>query len=107
MHVRKNDFVVVVAGNAKGKEGKVLKVFPVTNRVIVEGVNLIKRHTRPTQTNPQGGVVQKEASIHSSNVMVKDPKTGTATRVGYARTKDAATGKKKVMRVSRKSGDMF
>ena len=107
MHVRKNDFVVVVAGNSKGKEGKVLKVFPATNRVIVEGVNIIKRHTRPTQTNPQGGVVQKEASIHSSNVMVKDLKSGKATRVGYARTKDAATGKKKVMRVSRKSGDMF
>ncbi len=107
MHVRKNDFVVVIAGNSKGKEGKVLKVVPATSRVIVEGVNLIKRHTRPTQSNPQGGVVQKEASIHASNVMVKDPKSGKATRVGYARTKDSQTGKKKVMRVSRKTEDMF
>ncbi|MHB1049494.1 MAG: 50S ribosomal protein L24 [Bacteroidota bacterium] len=107
MHVKKNDIVVVIAGNSKGKEGKVLKVFRETNKVIVEGVNVVKRHTRPSQKNPQGGVVQKEAPIHSSNVMVKDPKSGSATRVGYARTKDAVTGRKKVMRVARKSGEMF
>lgn len=107
MHVKKNDIVVVIAGNAKGKEGKVLKVFRETNKVIVEGVNVVKRHTRPSQKNPQGGVVQKEAPIHSSNVMVKDPKSGAATRVGYARTKDAVTGRKKVMRVAQKSGEMF
>lgn len=107
MHVKKNDIVVVVAGNSRGKEGKVLKVFPETNKVIVEGVNVVKRHTRPSQKNPQGGVVQKEAPISSSNVMVKDPKSGSATRVGYARTTDAATGKKKVMRVAQKSGEMF
>ena len=107
MHVKKNDVVVVVAGNSKGKEGKVLKVFPETGRVIVEGVNVVKRHTRPSQKNPQGGVVQKEAPIHASNVMIKDPKSGEATRVGYARTKDAVSGKKKVMRVSQKSGEMF
>ena len=107
MHVKKNDLVLVITGNAKGKEGKVLKVFPITQRVIVEGVNIVKRHTRPNQQNPQGGVVQKEAPIHVSNVMVKDVKTGAATRVGYSRTTDATTGKKKVMRVSRKSGEMF
>ena len=107
MHVKKNDIVIVIAGNSKGKEGKVLKVFRETNKVIVEGVNVVKRHTRPSQKNPQGGVVQKEAPIHSSNVMVKDPKSGSATRVGYARTKDAVTGRKKVMRVARKSGEMF
>ena len=107
MHVKKNDTVVVIAGNAKGKEGKILKVFPETGRVIVEGVNVVKRHTRPSQSNPQGGVVQKEAPIHASNVMIKDPKSGVATRIGYARTKDAVTGKKKVMRLARNSGEMF
>lgn len=107
MHIKKNDIVVVIAGNSKGKEGKVLKVFSETNKVIIEGVNIVKRHTRPNQKNPQGGVVQKEAPIHSSNVMVKDPKSGEKTRVGYVRTKDAVSGKKKVMRVSQKSGEMF
>ncbi len=107
MHVKKNDIVVVISGNAKGKEGKVLKVFPEKNRVIVEGVNIMKRHTRPTQNNPQGGVVQKEAPIHSSNVMLKDPKSGEKTRVGYSRAKDSVTGKKKVMRIAQKSGELF
>ncbi|MEW5798257.1 MAG: 50S ribosomal protein L24 [Bacteroidota bacterium] len=107
MHVKKNDIVVVVAGNSKGKEGKVLKVFPENHRVIVEGVNVVKRHTRPNQKNPQGGVVQKEAPINASNVMIKDPKSGEKTRIGYARTKDAVSGKKKVMRVAQKSGEMF
>ena len=107
MHVKKNDNIVVVAGNSKGKEGKVLKVFPEKNRVIVEGVNIIKRHTKPSQSNPQGGVVQKEAPINVSNVMLKDPKSGEKTRVGYSRTKDAVSGKKKVMRIAQKSGDAF
>lgn len=107
MHVKKNDIVVVIAGNSKGKEGKVLKVFPENRRVIVEGVNVVKRHTRPNQKNPQGGVVQKEAPINASNVMIKDPKSGEATRVGYVRTKDAVSGKIKVMRVAQKSGEMF
>lgn len=107
MHVKKNDIVVVIAGNARGKEGKVLKVFPETNRVIVEGVNIMKRHTRPSQDNPQGGVVQKEAPIHSSNVMIKDPKTGEKTRIGYSRAKDSVSGKKKVLRVAQKSGDIL
>ncbi|MDD8016998.1 MAG: 50S ribosomal protein L24 [Bacteroidota bacterium] len=107
MNVKKNDIVVVITGNAKGKEGKVLKVFPEKNRIIVEGVNVVKRHTRPSQSNPQGGVVQKEAPFNASNVMVKDPKSGEATRVGYERTKDSVSGKKKVMRVARKSGELF
>ena len=107
MHVKKNDIVIVIAGNSKGKEGKVLKVFPENNRVIVEGVNIVKRHTRPSQKNPQGGVVQKEGPVNSSNVMIKDPKSGEATRIGYSRTKDAVSGKKKVMRISQKSGEMF
>ena len=107
MHVKKNDIVIVISGNSRGKEGKVLKVFPEKNRVIVEGVNIMKRHTRPSQNNPQGGVVQKEAPIHSSNVMLKDPKTGEKTRIGHSRTNDAVSGNKKVMRIAQKSGEMF
>ncbi len=105
MHVRKNDLVIVISGNSKGKEGKVLKVFLETNKVIVEGVNIIKRHTRPSQTNPKGGVVMKEAPIHASNVMIKDPKTGEPTRVSKQRIKDGATGKTKIVRTAKKSGE--
>jgi large subunit ribosomal protein L24 len=68
MKVIKNDTVLVVSGNSKGKKGKVLKVFPKEERVIVEGVNFIKRHTRKSQKNPQGGIVEREAPIHASNV---------------------------------------
>lgn len=82
MKVVKNDTVLVISGNYKGKRGKVLKVFPKDNRVIVEGVNFIKRHTKPTQKNTQGGIVEKEASIHISNLMVVCPKCDTPTRLG-------------------------
>jgi large subunit ribosomal protein L24 len=107
MHVHKDDIVIVKAGNNLSKEGKVLKVFPTANRVIVEGVNIIKRHTKPTQNNPQGGVVQKEASIHASNVMVKCPKCNTATRVGHKHVADAVSSRKKTMRICRNCGEMF
>jgi large subunit ribosomal protein L24 len=107
MSIRKNDNVLVISGNARGKTGKVLKVFTDRNRVIVEGVNIIKRHSRPSQKNPQGGIVQREASIHVSNVMLIDPKTNEATRVGMKVIKDETTGKKRRMRVSRASGETF
>lgn len=68
LHVRKNDTVVVIAGNDKGKTGKVLRVFPQKNRVIVEGVNIRKRHVRPSQAHPQGAIVEREFPIHASNV---------------------------------------
>jgi large subunit ribosomal protein L24 len=68
LKIKKNDNVIVIAGNEKGKTGKVLKVFPKKQRVIVEGVNIVKRHTRPSQKNPQGGIIKKEAPIHISNV---------------------------------------
>jgi len=68
LHVRKNDTVVVISGNDKGKSGKVLKVYPLKTRVIVEGVNIRKRHMRPTQTNPQGAIIEREFPIHASNV---------------------------------------
>lgn len=80
MKVKKNDTVKVIAGNARGSQGKVLKVFPDTNRVIVEKVNLIKRHTRQTSQADQGGIIEKEAPIDASNVVLVCPKCGKTTR---------------------------
>ncbi len=82
MKVVKNDTVLVITGNYKGKKGKVLKVFPKSRRVIVEGVNFIKKHTRPTQKNQQGGILEKEAPIHVSNLLVVCPKCDTPSRLG-------------------------
>ncbi len=70
MHVKKGDTVVVLAGDSRGETGRVLKVLPEKNKVIVEGLNFVTRHTRPTQTNPQGGRLEKEAPMHASNVKV-------------------------------------
>ena len=102
MHVVKNDTVKVLSGKYRGKTGKVLKVFPGTKRVIVEGVNIIKRHTKPSQKSPQGGIVEKEASIHVSNLMVIDPKIGKPTRVGYKYIEDGSK-----VRISKKSGEIL
>lgn len=107
MKIHKNDTVMVIAGNSRGKTGKVLKVYPVKGRVIVEGVNIIKRHTRPNQRNPQGGIVQRESPINASNVMLLDPKSGEPTRVGTKITVDDTTRRKKRMRVSRATGETF
>lgn len=105
--IRKNDTVMVISGNARGKTGKVLKVFPDRNRVIIEGVNIMKRHSRPSQKNPQGGIIQKEASIHVSNVMLLDPKTNEPTRVGTKLIKDETTGRKSRVRVAKATGETF
>ena len=107
MKIRKNDAVVVISGNSKGKTGKVLKVFPKENRVIVEGINIRKRHTKPTQNNPQGGITEKEAPINVSNVMVMDPKTNEKTRIGAKLIIDEKTGKKRSARISKVSGEML
>ena len=107
MKINKNDTVTVIAGNAKGKTGKVLKVFPKVNRLIVEGVNLRKRHTKPNQRNPQGGIIEKEAPINASNVMIMDPKSHKPARVGKQIIIDDKTGKKKRVRVSKQSGEML
>lgn len=107
MKIKKNDMVVVIAGNDRGKTGKVLKVFPQNNRVIVEGINMRKRHTKPTQKNPQGGILEKEASINASNVMMLDPKTNEPTRLGAQIILDEKSGKKKRARVSRITGEMI
>ncbi len=102
MHVRKNDNVVVISGNHRGKRGKVLKVFPDSQRVIVEGVNIVKHHTKPSQRIPQGGIIEKEASIHASNVMVIDPKSSEPTRIGYRALEDGRR-----VRVSKRTGEML
>jgi len=92
MKIRKSDTVKIIAGSYKdkGKTGKVLKVFPEKNRIIVEGVNLIKKHSRPTQKLPQGGIVEKEAPIHVSNVLYYSTKFNTTTRIGYKKLEDGS-----------------
>jgi large subunit ribosomal protein L24 len=98
--VRKNDIVVVRAGKDRGKRGRVLRVLTDKNRVVVEGVNMIKRHTRPNpQKNIKGGIVEREASIHASNIMLLDPETNEPTRVGI---KVLSDGRR--VRIGRKSG---
>ncbi|MBI4546825.1 MAG: 50S ribosomal protein L24 [Ignavibacteriae bacterium] len=107
MNIHKNDNVMVISGNARGKTGKVLKVYREENRVIVEGVNIIKRHSRPTQKNPQGGIIQKEAPISAANVMVICPKCSTPSRLGHTAVTDSTTGNKRMMRVCRSCEEMF
>ena len=82
MHVKKGDKVMVISGKDKGKTGVILAAFPKKDRVLVEGVNIVKKHSKPSQVNPQGGIISQEAPIHVSNVMPIDPKTGEPTRVG-------------------------
>lgn len=98
--IKSGDTVVVLTGKDKGRTGKVTKVLVDTNRVIVEGVNIVQRHTRPTQMDPQGGIKNKEASIHVSNVAIADSK-GKATRVGFR-----MEGDKKV-RFAKTTGDVI
>jgi large subunit ribosomal protein L24 len=101
--VRKNDEVIVLTGKDRGKRGRVLQVLPERNRVVVEGVNLIKRHTKPNPTkNVKGGIVEREGSIHASNVQPVDPETGTPTRVGRKVLDDGRR-----VRVSRRSGSVL
>jgi large subunit ribosomal protein L24 len=107
MKIKKNDNVMVISGNSKGKTGKVLKVFPKDERVIVEGINLRKRHTKPSQGNPQGGILEKESPINASNVMIIDPNNNQPSRLGSQIILDEKTGKKKHVRVSRTSGEMI
>ena len=76
LHIKKGDTVVVISGNSKGQSGKVLEVVREDERAIVEGVNLVSKHTKPNAKSPQGGIVKQEATIHVSNLMLKDPKTG-------------------------------
>lgn len=100
-NIRKNDQVMVITGRDKGKIGRVLRVLPKEGRVVVEKVNVVKRHSKPSAKNRQGGILEKELSIHVSNVMLVDPKKAEPTRVGSK----VVDGKK--VRVSKKSKEVI
>ncbi len=101
LRIKKGDEVIVLTGREKGKKGSVLKVMPKDQRLLVQGVNMVKRHTRPSQASP-GGIIEKEASLHVSNVAHVDPKTGEPTRVGYRYLDD---GRK--VRFAKRSGEII
>ena len=100
LHIKKGDSVVVISGNSKGQQGKVLEVIRSKDRAIVEGVNLVSKHTKPNAENPQGGIIKQEAPVHISNLMLVDPASGKRTRIGR-RLND----KGKLVRYSKKSGE--
>lgn len=102
LHIRKGDTVRVIAGNSKGKEGKVLEILAVKQRAFVEGVNVVTKHVKPSATNPEGGIEKTEASIHISNLMLVDPASGNATRTGR---KAGENGK--LERYSKKTGEII
>ncbi len=99
LKIKKKDRVIVLTGKDKGKVGEVTAVFPKDNRVVVSGVNMVARHTKPSQANPQGGIVRKEATIHVSNIAHLDPKDNKPARVGFKMIKD------KKIRIARRSGE--
>jgi len=98
LHIKKDDIVIVNAGDDKGKKGRVLEVITKKGRAIVEGVNIISKHTKPNSEHPQGGIIKREASINISNLMVVCPETGLATRIGRK-----LNDKGKLVRYSKKS----
>ena len=91
MKIKKGDTVQVITGNEAGKSGRVIKIFPAKDKIIVEGLNMVKKHARPTQENPQGGIIEMEAAIHISNVMYLAG--GKPTRIGYKTLKDGRKAK--------------
>jgi large subunit ribosomal protein L24 len=101
LHVKKGDMVQVIAGDDKGKKGRVLQVFNATNRALVEGINIVSRHTKPNAQNQQGGIIKKEASVNISNLMLVD-QSGNASRIGR-KLNDAG----KMVRFSKKSGEII
>ncbi len=101
-HVKKGDVVEVIAGSEKGKRGKILRILKDQDRVIVEKINMVKRHTKPTQTNQQGGIIEREGKIHISNVLPVDPKTGQPSRVRRKRLEDGTR-----VRVTQRSGELL
>ena len=100
LHIKKGDTVYVNAGNNKGKTGKVLSVIVDKQRAVVEGVNMVKKSTKPSAAHPQGGIIEQEAPIHISNLNVVDPKTGKPTRVGRRMGENG-----KLVRYAKKSGE--
>jgi large subunit ribosomal protein L24 len=104
---RKNDIIKIITGNAKGATGKILFIDNKKGRVIVEGVNIIHRHTKANQKNPQGGIIKREAPINISNIMLIDPKGNEPTRIGMKLITDETTGKTKRMRYGKNSGEII
>ena len=100
LKIRKGDLVAVIAGDSKGSQGKVLEIIKEKNRAIVEGANMVSKHTKPNAATPNGGIVKMEAAIHISNLMLVDPKSGKPTRVGRKRN---AAGK--LVRVAKTTGE--
>ena len=99
IHIKKDDKVIVLAGDDKGKTGKVLKVLVAKNRAIVEGVNIVSKHAKPSAKHPQGGIIKQEAPIHISNLSLIDPKSGKPTRISVKHEG------KNVVRIAKKSGE--
>jgi len=97
MQLRKNDYVIIIAGKEKGKKGKIVKVLPVLNKVVVEGLNMIKKHQRPKKSNEKGQVIKMAMPIHASNAMIVDPKTERGSRLGKRMIGD------QMVRISKKS----
>ncbi len=102
LHVKKGDTVKVISGNSNGKTGKVLEVNRAKYRAIVEGVNIVSKHIKPSASNPNGGIEKTEASIHLSNLMLVDPSTGDATRIGRRADENG-----KLVRYAKKSGEVI
>lgn len=102
LHIKTGDTVKVISGDDKGKTGKILSVNLQKRRAIVEGLNMVTKHVKPTASNPQGGIEKKEASIHVSNLMLVDPKTGDATRIGRKLGENG-----KLVRYSKKTGEVI
>ncbi|MBN2347915.1 MAG: 50S ribosomal protein L24 [Bacteroidales bacterium] len=100
MHIKKGDTVFVNAGEYKGQKGRVLEVIRKTNRALVEGINMVSKHSKPNSQNPQGGIIKKEAPVHISNLMLVDPSSGEPTRIGKK-----LGSKDKLVRYSKKSGE--
>lgn len=100
LKIKKGDLVKVIAGDSKGSQGKIVEVIVAKNRVVVEGANMVSKHTKPNAANPNGGIIKQEAALHISNVMLVDPKSGVATRVGRVKNSEG-----KLVRVAKKSGE--
>ena len=100
IHIKKGDTVYVNSGEDRGQQGRVLEVYPKQYRALVEGINMVSKHTKPNSDNPQGGIIQKEAPVDISNLMLVDPSTGEPTRIGRKLDKNG-----KLVRYSKKSGE--
>ena len=102
LHIRKGDTAIVIAGNDKGKKGKVLEVIREKNRAIIEGVNMITKHVKPSANNPEGGIERTEAPLHISNIMLVDPSSGETTKIGRKLNDEG-----KLQRFSKKTGELI